>query len=258
VRRWISIMALLGVLERVEHTDAPLFIVKGGVAMELRIRLRARATKDVDLIFRGDVGDGGAHRVANVLMDTLDDAFEGTYSGFTFRRKEEPEAIHDTGSYHLDVAMDYAGRSWQTLRIEVSTAETGASEIEFVEAAISIDDFLLESPRTVAVLSLRYQIAQKLHAVTEQPEDRENDRARDLVDLQLLEDLADDLGPVRAACVEVFAERAKQAWPPILAVQRGWGALYERVARDLDFSVTDVEEATAHVRAFIAAIEAAT
>jgi hypothetical protein len=49
VRAWISHMIAAGVLRRVAGNQPP-FIVKGGVALELRLRNRARATQDIDLI----------------------------------------------------------------------------------------------------------------------------------------------------------------------------------------------------------------
>lgn len=51
VRRWVAYMALGGALERAGfYGDGPRFIIKGGVALELRLRTRARATRDLDLI----------------------------------------------------------------------------------------------------------------------------------------------------------------------------------------------------------------
>jgi len=50
VRAWVAYMITAGVLERVANADSPLFIVKGGVTLELRLRDRARATKDIDII----------------------------------------------------------------------------------------------------------------------------------------------------------------------------------------------------------------
>jgi len=49
LQRWISFMVVAGILEhaRDENLD-PLFVLKGGAAMELRLGLRARATKDFD------------------------------------------------------------------------------------------------------------------------------------------------------------------------------------------------------------------
>jgi len=50
VRAWVAYMILAGMLERAADADAPRFIVKGGVALELRLRDRARATKDIDIV----------------------------------------------------------------------------------------------------------------------------------------------------------------------------------------------------------------
>lgn len=57
LQRWISTMVLLGALARTnadrEEPNRGL-LLKGGVAMELRLGLEARATKDVDFIFHGE------------------------------------------------------------------------------------------------------------------------------------------------------------------------------------------------------------
>lgn len=62
-------------------------------------------------------------------------------------------------------------------------------------------------------MTVPWQIAQKLHAVSavlEEP--KVNDRAHDLVDLQLLEGLLNDadLMPTRSACLAVSEARAQQ------------------------------------------------
>jgi len=77
-------------------------------------------------------------------------------------------------------------------------------------------------------VAVRWQIVQKLHACTETFEVGENDRFRDLIDLPLLGDLVADgqWTEVRAACVEVFARRAKHVWPPAVTVNPPWEAGY--------------------------------
>ena len=45
VRAWVAYMIMAGTLERADGPGGPRFIVKGGVALELRLRGRARATK---------------------------------------------------------------------------------------------------------------------------------------------------------------------------------------------------------------------
>lgn len=61
-------------------------------------------------------------------------------------------------------------------------AKPEADEIELVPVAVGISDFGLDGPEEVACLSHRFQVARRLHAVTEQPLGRENLRFWDLID----------------------------------------------------------------------------
>jgi hypothetical protein len=252
LQHWISTMALLGALERAnEGREEPNkgLLLKGGVAMELRLGVKARATKDVDFVFHGPL---------DALIEDLDEAFADPYSGFSFERGE-PKQIRDTGSYRFDVKLYYGERrqSWQTLQVEVSPAEIDPLEFDEVRA-IGIEDLGLTGPKLVLCLSLRYQIAQKLHACTERFDDgKENDRSRDLIDLILLRDLVEDLSTVREACVKTFERRDKHAWPPELTIEPSWPDTYAAEAKRFGFDVETVEEAAELVRAFIAEIDAA-
>jgi hypothetical protein len=133
------------------------------------------------------------------------------------------------------------------------------AEVELVPVAISIADFKLDGPSRVACLSLRYQTAQKLHAVTEQPPDRENLRFWDLIDLMLLREiLQGDLRSVREACIQTFETRATHDWPPELAVPLSWIDPYAATIEEIDQELPPTAEAAAEeVRAFIAEIDAA-
>jgi hypothetical protein len=246
VRRWVSTMVLLGALERVSEQENPRFLLKGGIAMELRLREKARATKDVDVTFLGD---------PDTVQADLEEALADSYAEFSFELAPL-EYIGNTQYQQTTVRLRYRGSSWATLKLEVAPPETDKLEAEPVEA-ISITDFGLEGPTKVQCLSTRFQIAQKIHAVTERFDHRENDRFRDLIDLLLLQPLVPDLGPVREACVEIFRAREKHAWPPVLEVPDSWATDYAELARKTPFSITDVDEAVAEVQAFIDAIEAA-
>ena len=151
--------------------------------------------------------------------------------------------------------VGFAGRDWQTLKVEVARPE--AVEPELVPVAIGIADFKLDGPKRVACLSLRCQIAQKIHAVTEQPSGRTNLRYWDLIDLILLRELlGDDLARAREACIETFATRDLHAWPPELVVPDDWSAPYATTAGEIDADLPrEVDTAAEDVRAFIAAID---
>jgi nucleotidyltransferase AbiEii toxin of type IV toxin-antitoxin system len=54
VMHLVSVGVVCAMLDDVRHDDgAHLFIVKGGTAMQLRLGIHARATTDLDVVFRG-------------------------------------------------------------------------------------------------------------------------------------------------------------------------------------------------------------
>ena len=105
-------------------------------------------------------------------------------------------------------------------------------------------------------LALDQQIAQKLHACTapDQP-DWINDRAHDLVDLQLAFDLCDGtLAQIRRAATRLFASRRLHAWPPQVTPRQGWDERYRQEAQGLDVAAT-LDEAINWTNNPIAAID---
>lgn len=110
----------------------------------------------------------------------------------------------------------------------------------------------LAAPTPVRVMRADHQVAQKLHAVSEDG----SERARDLVDLQLL-DRGEvlNLRQVRATCRRLFEYRRQQAWPPTLAVADGWATLYAAAIEGIE-AIPDVDEAVAWANALVERIEA--
>jgi hypothetical protein len=251
LRRWMGFMVVAAMLDRARHVDdgEPLFLIKGGVAMELRVGVGARATKDLDAAFRDTA--------ANVA-DRLDLALRGGFGDFTATRTEI-EPIKDTGALRCEVKLAYRGRPVVTVKTEIAAAEAGmGSEIDYLPAA-SFDHLGFTGPATVACVAVRWQLAQKLHACTETFPDRDNDRFRDLLDLQLLAELVgdDQWAHVRAACRDVFDGRAKHPWPPVVTVPAEWAEGYRALAQDTGFPVADVDAAADAVRVLITRIASA-
>ncbi len=251
VQRWISFMVVAAMLDRVRDENAdPVFVLKGGAAMELRLGLRARATKDFDAAYREAMGG---------MLDGLDATLRHGHGGFTATRSE-PTAIAETNAVRLDIKLSYRGRSWATVQLEVAAAEGAAGrEIERIPGK-PLDSLGLEGPVDVPCVSIRYQIAQKVHACTEMPiGGKENDRFRDLIDLLLLEELLeeDEWPAIRGACEELFELRSKHGWPPTLTVFDSWPEPYGSLAEELGFPITDVGEAAAAVQVMIDRIAAA-
>jgi Nucleotidyl transferase AbiEii toxin, Type IV TA system len=251
-QRWINTHIMSAVLDRVRDEEGePLFTLKGGAAMELRLGINARASKDYDAAFR-DRADG--------MLDALDRALAEDWGGFQLQRTE-PHPVRETHAVPMDIRLAYKGRAWGTVQLEVAPAEgESGQEIDRVPARL-LDPVQIEGPQRIACVSVRYQIAQKIHACTVVYADgRENDRFRDVIDLQLLRELVDDggLAAVREACEEIFALRDKHAWPPQVTVYPSWAAGFAAMAAQVGFYTDDVDVAADALREFIAEIDAAT
>jgi hypothetical protein len=249
IRLGVGYMVVSAVLARMRAVDgSPLFILKGGVAMQLRFEHRARSSADIDMIFRRDLA---------LLDSTLADAPRYPIGAFAVRAVGKPHVLGPTGAVRQALAVLYGRTPWSRIYLEVSPPEGGSADIERLEILPPSPDltvFGLDPIDPIPCMSVAYQIAQKLHACTEVKTDEANHRFTDLLDLQLLEELVLDWPAVRGACEEVFRLRGKHAWPPAVTVYPSWIEAYAATAVANDFPVTDVDEASAKVTKLIARI----
>lgn len=249
VRSWVSFEAIVGSLRRagVARTGGPKFTVKGGVAMELRLGDRARATKDLDLILDSEGTDA---------LQELAVALEAPYEGFTFLIKGEPHLMPN-GAVRVEVAIRYRGSSWDTVPVDISRREGESIDVELVPVTL-LAEFGLRSPDSIPCLPLAFQAAQKIHALTEpHTQERPNNRFRDLVDLLLLRPDIPELHGLRTACHAVFSFRGTHPWPPFVEAHEHWIAPFGAMARNFGLYVTDLHQAVIEAREFLHAIDAA-
>jgi Nucleotidyl transferase AbiEii toxin, Type IV TA system len=250
VQRWLNAMVVTAVLDRArDENDEPIFLLKGGVAMELRLQLRARTTKDYDAAFRAR---------AEEVLDNIDEAIADPWNEFTITRAE-PERVSNTRAFRVKLKLAYKRRSWGTVEVEMAPVEGAmGSELDRVPAA-PLDALQVPLPDDAACVSLRYQVAQKLHACTEVFETaRENDRFRDVMDILLVEAFLVDVGlsRVREACIDIFTVRGKHAWPPTVTVYDSWREPFAALARENGFAPEDIDEAAVELTELIHAIDA--
>jgi Nucleotidyl transferase AbiEii toxin, Type IV TA system len=239
-------MIVCGALERVRTLNGrAMFVIKGGVTIELRLKQQARATKDLDAILQGEQKD---------LLHHLDEAFKDDLEGFTLRRDGEPENIGK--ATRINVKLLYKGKSWGTVPLEVSIAEMSPLQAERV-AAIDLAVFGLTGPTSIECLPLNWQIAQKLHALTLPPKKQANARFRDAADLELLRGDVKDLRTLRLACETTFELRATHSWPPAVETPADWQEPFARLAAELGLDTPDIEVVASRIQEFIQRIAAA-
>ncbi|MCI4675612.1 nucleotidyl transferase AbiEii/AbiGii toxin family protein [Candidatus Mycolicibacterium alkanivorans] len=241
-----------------DDNGAPLLLVKGGSSLELRRGIPdSRTSKDFDTVARRDIEE-----VHEQLAEAGETGWEGFTAIFTV-----PEEIDVPGMpvkpRRFTAKLNYRGKPFASVPIEVSTVEAGNAD-QF-DTLTSDALGLVGVPVAVSVpcMTIPWQVAQKLHAVTavfEAP--RVNDRAHDLVDLQLLEGLLPDtdLSPTRSACIAVFEVRAQHPWPPNVTALPHWPPIYSGALEGLDHLelAATAEEAAGAVHRFVHRIDRAT
>lgn len=170
----------------------------------------------------------------------------------------------------FDIMIEIRGVTWRRIHFQISPDEAGiVSDFEAIEPP-PLNGFGLPDPDTLVGIAMRFQIAQKLHAVSDphDPPTAINDRPRDVVDLLLLRDLAADTGvptlvDIRTAGAAVFEARANEArqlgypdraWPPVVVAHTHWAADFKRAATSAGIPLS-IDLAVAEVDAWIEEIE---
>jgi hypothetical protein len=246
LRRWVSFLALCGVLEQaVERGVIDIYYLKGGVAMELRFARAARTTKDFDLGLAGN----RAERIRQ-----LEEVLQLGFDAFTFRLKPEAHQMEMADTARVEVAVQYKTRAWQTVDIDLGPSE--AREVDLVTPAITgLAEMGLPVTAHVRCISIHEQVAQKLHACTGP---QREDRARDVLDILLLDILGQlDYRRTRAAAERIFTERATHPFPPSAALPVEWRRELETLAQELGYRTTNAEEIEAEFSIVLQAIAAA-
>jgi hypothetical protein len=222
LRRWVSVLALCGVLQRaIDEGVIPDYHLKGGAALELRFADRARTTKDMDIGLPGE-------RRERFL--TLERAVALGFDEFTFRLKV-PHDLELVDTVRVDVAIAYRGRGFQTIQIDLGPADE--STVDLVTPTIrGVAELGIPVTSPVRCITLDVQVAQKLHACTSPHVLQTENRARDILDVVFLDTLG-QLNPksVKLACLRVFEERAEHAWPPPIEVPPAWRVELASLAR---------------------------
>ncbi len=256
VQRRLAALVVNEIFTSVDTGAAPPVLLKGGTALDLRRGpAPARLSKDWDAAVRGDLDE---------FIEKAREQLAVGWAGFTgLMAREETIQVPGlaTQPRRFAVKLSYRGKPFVTVPVEVSATEAHGGDEHDVLRVTEYDAIGVAPTGPVYCLSLRYQIAQKIHACTDPLDgERINDRARDLVDLQLLAPLletdAATLPSVREACVEIFTSRARHSWPPQVTVWPHWPGLYAAAAAEVqDDVLADIEQAAEGLRDFMGELD---
>jgi hypothetical protein len=263
----VASTVVVAVLQRAVGSPGPTFLLKGGTYLQHRLGRSARPTKDIDGIISGDIDEFVRH---------LDTVLAEPWGPLALERGpvetiETPARVAKPRRF--DVRLSIRGKVWRKIQVEIAPEEGAAALENDALQAPALNHFGLPSPDHLLGIALRYQVAQKLHACTDphDPPAARNDRARDVVDLLALRDLAAleevvSLRDLRDACTDVFTARARDAqslgrtirrWPCSVVAHTHWKQDFVAAAAAIGRPDLTMEVAVAELNSWIAAIEAA-
>ena len=235
-------------------------VVKGGAAIKIRLgEAETRATRDLDAARAADLS-------LEAYLELLDERLAAGWAGFTGTVRDldgpSPKDVPvDYVMHPFQIRLSYRGSFWFNITFELGRDEIGSTsrpEVRISPSIVALFETLgLPKPGPIPLLPVDHQVAQKLHACTWLDRNGNNDRAHDLVDLQLLvREERPDLGRVRRTARRLFQSRRAQTWPPTVVAHSDWDSLYRAAAEGLDV-IDRVDEAVSWANELINRIDGA-
>jgi Nucleotidyl transferase AbiEii toxin, Type IV TA system len=231
------------IVARLATAEPGLWVLKGGMALEVRLRDAARLTRDIDLGLRDSFADSAD------LHGRLIDALATDPDGDGFEITPGPPApLREDGGGHLTwraaVSAQLAGKRFGGTQLDISPRPHELGLTDRVEMPNSLD-FAGIPATVVEIIDIHRHAAEKLHALCRDFGDRENTRVRDLVDLVILIE-HDQIDPAEVATSvrQVWCERDADT-PPIAlpSLPESWPDRYEQLATNHDLHTQSFDAA---------------
>lgn len=217
----------------------PAGAVKGGSALKMRFGGdTTRATTDLDVARAIDL---------ELFVAEFEKNLAEGWNGFTGRLVRKTPATPDgvPAAYVMqpfEIKLSYNDAPWCTVMFELGFDEIGDADNPDWVAQDEVSGVLkalgFPAVHPAPLMQLHHQIAQKLHAASEEG----STRAHDLIDLQLIVAKGSvDYSKTLATCKRLFAYRGAQAWPPTIVENANWAEIYAEQAAGLEVLPTVAE-----------------
>ncbi|MDX6669947.1 MAG: hypothetical protein QOI91_310 [Solirubrobacteraceae bacterium] len=234
-------------LRRLVKVAPDRWVLKGALALDFRLDVPTRPTKDIDL-GRADDEEAAIEDMTRAQQLALDDFFT-----FTATRTDAFEGAEEFAAIRFHVRAELAGRTFEQFTVDVSFTDpiTWTPDTIHTSTFLSFADI---GPIALPAVPIAQHLAEKLHAYTRSYGDSSepSTRPKDLVDILLIAAAEEiDAASLRNALVRTFTTRNRQALPQSLpAAPTSWEAPYARLAADVGVE-TDLSSAVGQARAFL-------
>jgi Nucleotidyl transferase AbiEii toxin, Type IV TA system len=250
LRRQVAFDRLLA---RLFHSDDAPWVLKGGYAMELQLRV-ARTTVDIDLTLPASLSLSPEEAPATApVREMLQEAASLDLGDWFIYTVGAPmmdldAAPYGGARYSIECRMD--GRTFSRFHLDVGTGDVLIPPLQKIQG----HDWLGFAEIPVAemrLISKEQQVAEKLHAYT-LPRSTPNSRVKDLVDLLLLIRTGEVRGTRLTKAVRMTFERRKTHAIPSALVPppESWETRFRALATECGLA-SDMEDSFREVGIFL-------
>jgi hypothetical protein len=210
------------------------WVLKGALALDFRLAVATRSTKDIDLS-RQDDEQAAIRDITAAQQLALDDFFS-----FAAVRTGELDDTDEFSAVRFHITAQLAGRTFEQFLVDVGfTGETSWTPDTIQTPGVL--SFAGIEPIMLPAIPIAQHLAEKVHAYTRTygKSQQTSTRPKDLVDILLIESSA-TIGAdrLRHALQSTFAERARQPLPAALPPPPdSWADPYRRLANTVDVEV---------------------
>lgn len=229
-------------LARLAAEQPDRWVLKGGLALQLRLGERARTTQDIDLLLRDALEISNIHQalVKAALLDL------GDWFSFEVARPEGVTARR----YAVRSLVD--GRPFESFHVDVGIGDPLVEAVEILPLP-SLLEFAGISATAFPCYPISQQIAEKVHAYTRPYTAGESTRVKDWVDILLLAQFGSlHAAILRQALTVTFEQRGTHPLPTFLPhPPASWARTFQRLARQTELGYHTLAEAIAAMQKFI-------
>jgi hypothetical protein len=219
-----KLVAFERLLARLVQADPDGWLLKGGLLLQLRLGIFARATKDIDILLLASP-DGATE--ALVRAGTLD---LGDWFSFAIRRDSAVLPGFELGGRRFFVTASVGGRTFESFHIDVGSGDPVIEPPEYLTMSPLLA-FADIPPVTIPCYPLTQHLAEKVHAYVLPRETGESSRVKDLVDIVLIADhFSIDARKLEAAIKATFGARSDPAPMRLPEPPPAWSAPYRNLA----------------------------
>jgi hypothetical protein len=222
------------------------WLLKGGLALQLRLGHRARTTKDIDVLLRLARPEIGPFLLHAAELDL------GDFFSFTVQQDPEPLPGPDAGGWRFFVTARVDSRVFETFHVDIGLADPVLEPAEILTTPPLLA-FAGIPPLTLPCYPLSQHLAEKIHAYVKQRASGANTRVKDLVDILLIATYSPVAAPaLHAAILATFAAQGSGAPPTSLPdPPAAWPAQYRKLAQESGLAATTLLLAIMQARAFL-------